>query len=96
MDVAECLARAARAAWAEEMERATANGKRTHEDKRLGRQWYREAAKTGGRWAGGEENMGSERQGEGSLARALGVASVGLGNGGVRMRSASVLTVPLT
>ena len=41
MDVTQQLERAARAAWAEEIERAIANVKRTERDKWMRREWHK-------------------------------------------------------
>jgi hypothetical protein len=49
MDVTHYVEQAARAAWAEEIERAIRNAKRTPEDKAFRREWYR---------AGGDEGEG--------------------------------------
>jgi len=64
VDVAQHLAQAAKAAWAEEIERAIANAKRTAEDKMSRREWWRVPK---GKWLGWESEMGSIAFGGGRL-----------------------------
>jgi len=45
MDVTQQLEQAARAAWAEEIERAIANVKRTERDKWMRREWHKADAR---------------------------------------------------
>jgi len=49
MDVTQHLIQPARMEWAEEIERAIANAKRTAEDKRFRREWWRAGAGKGDR-----------------------------------------------
>jgi hypothetical protein len=56
MDVVQYLEPAAKTAWADEIERAIADAKRTAEDKRFRREFYRSCARTGRGWG---RRMGS-------------------------------------
>jgi len=52
MDFRHYPVHVAKAKWAEEIERAVANAKRTPEDKRFRREWWRAGAGTGRGWRG--------------------------------------------